>query len=397
MAAVLLFICAASFLWWLVLAMEWAAAARSTIELSDLPAPAALTIRLSVIIPARNEERTLERALASVLAALPEDGEAILVNDRSTDGTRSIAENMAGVDRRLTVLTVNHLPEGWLGKNHAMWEGYRVSTGDCLLFTDADVVFEPDCLRKAMFFCEKQGADHLVALPSIVTRGFWERTFVSFFSVLLMARYRMWRAPNPHSRFYAGVGAFNMVRRNLYEDSGTHEALREEAVDDLLLGRLFKRAGGRTIIVSGTKCLKVRWNFGLRGLMAGLEKNSFAVFDYNLVKAAVGIVVLLTGTMVPALAPVFLSLPAESSLMRFAALSGLCVWSIFALLYRLASYPTGASWLYFLTFPVGVFLLSWTIARSALLYHIRGGIKWRGTVYKKTGGKNPEAGSQNSE
>lgn len=395
MTAVLFFICVVSFLWWLELALEWAAAARSAVDLDGQPAPGRSTPRLSVIIPARNEENALERALTSVLAALPDNSEAILLNDRSTDKTGSIAKKLASADKRLRVLTIRQLPEGWLGKNHAMWEGYRISSGDYLLFTDADVIFEPGCLVKAVALCEDEGLDHLVATPEIVTKGFWERTFISFFSILLMARYRIWRAADPKSNFFAGIGAFNMVRRKTYEESGTHKALKGEAVDDLLLGRLMKQSGGRSKVVSGKKCLKVRWNIGLRGLMEGLEKNSFAAFDYSLPRVAVGTLVLISVTMVPILTPVFTGLSGEGVLASLAALAGFGVWSVFIVLYGLASYPTGASWLYFITLPAGVFLMLWTILRSALLYYVRGGVKWRGTVYKQVEVKNPESRIQN--
>jgi glycosyltransferase involved in cell wall biosynthesis len=387
MATVLFTICLISLLWWLELALEWATAASTAEDLARISVDEVPVSRLSVVIPARNEESTIEKALTSVLTALPERGEAILVNDRSTDGTGLIATSLADSDKRLTVLTIKRLPDGWLGKNHAMWEGYRISRGDYLLFTDADVVFEPGCLEKALVLCEKEDLDHLIATPSIITDGFWERTFVSFFSILLMARYRIWRAASPRSRFYAGIGAFNMVRRKLYEEAGTHGALKGEAVDDLRLGRLLKRSGGRSKVVSGIGCLRVRWNIGLRGLMEGLEKNSYAVFDYNLFKAAAGILVLLSGTLIPALAPFFLGFPGENLPLRLAAFSGLGAWCVFAALYRLASYPTGATWLYFITFPLGAFLLMWTILRSVVLYHARGGIKWRGTVYRKMEGE----------
>jgi len=397
MAAILLILCIISLSWWLQLALEWAGAAKKTVDLAEQPAIGAPIPRLSVVIPARNEEDTLERALSSVLAALPENSEAILVNDRSTDETGSIGARLADADGRLTILTVGKLPEGWLGKNHAMWEGYRVSAGDYILFTDADVIFEPFCLNRAVALCEAEGLDHLVAMPAIITSGFWERTFVSFFSILLMARYRLWRAADPRSRFYAGIGAFNMVRRKMYERAGSHEAIKGEAVDDLYLGRLLKRSGGRSKVVSGISCLRVRWNIGLLGLMEGLEKNSFASLEYSLLKAATAAVLLFTGTVVPVFAPLSLGLPGDDVLLQLAGLSGLGVLIVFAFLYRLASFPTGASWLYFLSLPIGVLLLLWTILRSALLYHARGGIKWRGTVYRQKGGKKKEAGMQNTE
>jgi len=383
MSAILLIVCVASFLWWMELAAEWASALKGAAGLAELKVPDSSTAGLSVIIPARNEERTLEQALTSVLSALPFRGEAILVNDRSTDGTLEIAHKLASSDHRLKVVDITDLPGGWLGKNHAMWQGYLVSKGGYLLFTDADVIFEQDCLVKAISLCEEEGLDHLVSTPTIITRGFWERIFVPIFAILLMSRFRIWRAANPQSRFYAGIGAFNLVRRTVYELAGTHEALKGEAVDDLYLGRLMKSTGGLVKVVSGAGCLRVRWNIGLRGLMEGLEKNAFAAFGYSLIRVVGGCLILPAATLGPALVPFSCILFGGSRILWFAALAGLGVWCSFAVLYRLASYATGDSWLYFTTFPVGVLLMIWTILRSAVLYHMRGGIKWRGTVYER--------------
>jgi len=375
-------ICMAAFLWWAQLALEWIAAARKGLDLSNEPVCPAACPRLSVIIPARDEEKYLREALSSVLGALPANGEVILVDDRSWDGTAKIARLLAASDTRLRVISIREVPDGWLGKNHALQEGFKVSRGDYFLFTDADVIFEPGCLEKALTLCEKESLDHLVATPAVITKGFWERTFVSFFSILLMSRFRIWRAADPHSRFFAGIGAFNLVRRSAYEKAGTHEALREEVVDDLLLGRLMKRSGGRSKVVSGEDCLKVRWNIGLPGLMTGLEKNAFAAFDYSLVKAAAGCFALMSVTDLPALVLVSHLLSGKIAPSQLAAATSLGVWCAFVPLYQLTSRSTGASWFYFLTFPVGAVLLTWTIIRSAFFYHIRGGIKWRGTLYQ---------------
>jgi glycosyltransferase involved in cell wall biosynthesis len=345
MSTFLLVLCIISLTWWLELALEWSVAAASSVDLAGQPVPNDPVPRLSVVIPARNEERTLEKALTSVLAALPDNGEAILVNDRSTDETGTIAARLAKYDRRLMILTISDLPDGWLGKTHAMWNGYQITTGDYLLFADADVIFEPSCLIKAVAYCEKEKLDHLVAAPKVVARGFWERTFVSFFTILLMARYRIWRAANPRSGFYAGIGAFNMVKREPYEKAGTHEALKWEALDDLFLGRLLKRSGARSKVVAGNSCLKVRWNAGLRGLIEGMEKNSFAAFDYSLPRVAVCTFTLFSGTVVPMFAPVCLGIPGRNAPLLLAGFTGLIVWGAFVVLYRLASYPNGISWL----------------------------------------------------
>jgi len=375
-------ICGASFLWWAELAFEWWLAARVGKDLADLPEPS-VDVSLSVIVPARNEEQNIEPALESILHALPGNGEVILVNDRSTDKTGLIAHRLAREDARLKVIDITEVPEGWLGKTNAMQVGYGVSTRDYLLFTDADIIFKSGCLARAVWFCQREGIDHLVATPRMITSGFWERVFVCFFSILLMSRFRIWRASISKSRSFAGIGAFNLVNRTAYEKAGTHLAIKGEVVDDLLLGRLMKSSGGKQQVVSGERCLQVRWHEGLRGLIHGLEKNAFAGFDYSPVHTVAGCIALILITVLPGILPIlYLTFP-DSGTSIFSAAAGSGVWISFAILYALISRASGIGRLYFLTFPIGSFLLVWTIIRSMILYYVHGGVKWRGTVYKR--------------
>jgi len=370
-----------SFVWWFELALEWWVAGRVGADLADLPEPTE-AVSLSVIIPARNEAKSLEQALRSLLKALPECGEAIVVDDRSEDETGSIARRLAGEEERLRVIRITEVPDGWLGKTHAMQVGYEASKGDFLLFTDADVIFKAGCLARAVQYCRREGIDHLVATPGMITKGFWERVFVGFFSILLVSRYRIWRAALPGSRHYAGIGAFNLVSRRAYQEAGTHKAIRDEVVDDLRLGRLMKRAGGRQRVVSGERCLQVRWNVGLGGLIRGLEKNAYAGFDYSAAATVAGCLSLILITFPPAFLPFLHAAFPPFGTDPVAAAAGTGVWFSFAVLYALTFRTMRMGWIYFLTFPLGSALLVWTILRSMVLYHVHGGVKWRGTVYK---------------
>ncbi len=386
MEIVILVICLAALLWWGELALEWWFASRSGVDLADLPEASGGDATLSAVVPARDEAAGLEEALGSLLEALPGGGEVILVDDRSSDGTGAVAASMALRDARLKVIHLTEVPEGWLGKNHALQAGYEASAGKYLLFTDADVVFHPGCLSRAVAYCEEKGLDHLVATPQMVTEGIGEKIFVLFFSIALVARYRLWRASLPRSRFYAGIGAFNLLRRSAYEGAGTHRAIRAEVVDDLELGRLVKGAGGKQKVVSGEKCLRVRWNVGLGGLIRGLEKNAFAGFDYHPARTVTGSAALLVLTLVPFLAPLWYLGFGAGSVWALSAGAGAGVWVSFAALYRLASGQRGVRWVWFPTFPAAAFLLTWAVIRSMVLYYRRGGVSWRGTVYRRDEG-----------
>lgn len=378
MESVLLWLSIISCAWWLWVALNWAVGARRMTGLGDQPVPdPALLPSLTVVIPARDEAAVITRSLATVLEGLPPGGEAILVDDRSRDGTGEIARGLASTDDRLRVITVEEVPDRWLGKNHALEVGAEAATGEWLLFTDADVHFGEDCMARALGFAQREGLDHLVAAPEMRTVGFWERTFEPFFIILLLTRLRVWRVNNPRSGSYFGVGAFNLVRRDSYAAAGGHEALKDEVIDDLILGRNLRRTGARQGIVGGRGYLWVRWNIGLAGLVRGVEKNAYAAFGYNPLKVVAGCIGLLSVTALPALAPTVLD--------GWRIIPGIGVWLAQALLYRMARSFTDAPWFYFLTFPLAAILIVYSIIRSAVLYHVRGGVVWRGTIYRKVG------------
>jgi len=363
--------------WWWV-ALEWSAGYRRMEDLADQPLPSLEDLpSLSIVVPARNESAVVEQSLASILKDAPPGSDVVLIDDRSWDGTREIVRRMAREDSRLKVLTVDQLPQGWLGKNHALQIGADESEGDWILFTDADVHFEPGCLARALDYARRSEIDHLVVAPRMKTHGFWERVFVSFFVVALLTWLRAWRVNQRGGRGFFGIGAFNMVRRPAYERAGQHEALKDEVIDDLVLGRNLRMTGSRQRIIGGKGCLWVRWNVGLWGLIKGVEKNAYAGFGYNPLRLILGCLALTAVTMVPA-ASLFMG---DAK----AIASGLGVYSAFAVCYRLAGRHSDVPWLYFVTFGLGAFLQVLAILRSAILYHVRGGVKWKGTVYKKVG------------
>ena len=219
--------------WWWV-ALEWSAGYRKMEDLADQPLTSFEDLpSLSIVVPARNESAAIEQSLASILKDAPPGSDVVLIDDRSGDGTREIVHRMAREDSRLKVLTVDQLPQGWLGKNHALQKGADESEGDWILFTDADVHFEPGCLARALDYARKSEIDHLVVAPRMKTHGFWERVFVSFFVVALLTWLRAWRVNQRGGRGFFGIGAFNMVRRPAYERAGQHAALKDEVIDDL--------------------------------------------------------------------------------------------------------------------------------------------------------------------
>ncbi|HSC72497.1 MAG TPA: glycosyltransferase family 2 protein, partial [Candidatus Methylomirabilis sp.] len=249
------------------------------------PGPACPRPPVSVIVPARNEAQSLPRSIPSLVGQSYPDLEVILLDDRSTDGTGRVIESLARAHPGLKVIRIAILPEGWVGKTHALWVGSERARGDWLLFTDADVVFHPQCLEAAVAYAEVHRLDHLVVIPRVETVGFWETTLVSCFGLLFSLAQRPWQASDPRSSASIGIGAFNLVRRSAYLAIGTHRALANAVVDDLALGKRVKQAGLRQAVVRGEPLIRVRWQVGLSGVVSGLEKNAFAGMEYSLVRA----------------------------------------------------------------------------------------------------------------
>ena len=331
-------------------------------QIADLPS-------LSVLIPACNEQDTLAAALRSLLAVDYPGLEVVLVNDRSQDATGDIMESLAAGDPRVTVVHIHNLPPGWLGKTHALQVASRQAKGEWLLFSDADVHFEPDALARAVSLAVSQHLDHLCLGPKIQGETFWEKIFTAFFCTAFFFRYRpdLVEQPGP---YYVGVGAFNLVRASVYQELGGHSALAMQVLDDMELGRLIKWRGFRQSFVGGGQSVRVRWAVGLRGQIGVLEKNAFGGLGYSLAFALLASLVTLIGSIAP----------------LWLLCTGHLGWGLLGLLSMqacaLASAPGLGSprWAGFF-FPLAGVLLVYIMLRSAWLCLSRGGIVWRGTFY----------------
>ncbi len=344
-------------------------------RVSEAGGPAFAYPRLSVIVPALNEAEKIRTGIASILAQNYPDLELVLVNDRSTDRTGEIMEELArGSGGRARVVHVRELPPGWLGKNHALQLGARHASGDWLLFTDADIVFDPSCMALAVAYAEAEGLDHLALGPAIPARGYWLTGFVCFFIWAFLTSQRPYKANDPRSNVGVGIGAFNLIRTSAYEAIGSHDAISLRPDDDVRLGMRVKLSGLRQQVLSGGELLKVDWYPSLRSAIQGLEKNAFAGLCYSLprVVAALGVLTLIT--VFPYLC---LTLARGRTRLLFGA--GIAIHlTHFAYVNR----RTGRQVAIFLpAFPLLSLLFSYTVLRAVWLTLRQGGIAWRGTHY----------------
>ncbi|WP_257463066.1 glycosyltransferase [Archangium lipolyticum] len=367
----LLLLTAASALYSLTMAVLLVRVMRAVPQLQRLNAPPpARWPRVSLIMPARNEEQTLESAMRSKLGNTYPELELVLVDDRSTDATGTLADTFARTEPRLQVVHVEYLPEGWLGKVHAMQRGMERASGEWVLFSDADVHLAPGALEKIIAYAEHEGLDHVCVLPEITCSGFvLQMALVSMFRLLCVST-RMWAVSDPRSSAAMGAGAFNLVRRSALERTPGLEWLKMEIVDDVALGMMLKRSGAKSAVLNGRNGVSLEFYPSLGAFIRAIEKSGASFPFPALLLGNLLLMVLECGF----LAGVFSGRPAL-------VLLGVGTWALGSVMTRAFSvwsgFPRGPAPLAFL----GVLPAAWAAIRSAVLALVRGGVMWRGTFY----------------
>jgi|SRR6185436_10248425 len=327
---------------------------------------------VSVIIPARDEERDIERSVRAMLAQTYPALEVIVVNDRSTDGTGAILERLASEDGRLVVLSGSEPPPGWLGKPAALHQGSLRARGELLLFVDADVVYAPDAVAAAVAYIEERGAPMITLLPHFEMRGFWEHVAMPNLPLFGFTMIPLWLVNRTRTPFLGlGGGAGNLVRREDYVTAGGHEALKAAVVDDVGLGRLFRSRGFRTEVVLANELVSVRMYHGLGEIVRGFTKNMFSVLGRSY---GLALVFLVLGAIFHLL-PYALALTGDRIAIATVLVIALTRSILFLALrcFRLDNALLGQ--------PLMVGVWGWILLRSLWFTGIRRRLEWRGRRY----------------
>jgi hypothetical protein len=380
-----------------VVAVELALGRRRIRDLRDVPPlDDAEAPMVSILVAALNEETTVAAAMQSLLSLDYPNYEVVAVNDRSTDRTGEILDALvwrglesASTDStgeaerglksaphegaKLRVVHINDLPEGWLGKNHALQTAADAARGELLLFTDADIHFERSALARAVRYMREHEIDHLAAIPRIAAPGIWIKLAVHFFSFAFAVFMKPWKAGDPKSSRHIGVGAFNLVRADVYRRAGGHTRIRMRPDDDIKLGKIVKQSGGKQELINAAGMLEVTWYPTVREFVRGLEKNTFSSLEYNapltlLVCAAA------VGFHIWPSAALFVTRGLERKLWSGVA-------AIQMLLLGAIARDAGDTPLLGIGYPVAAAIFTYTITAATLKTLVRGGIEWRGTHY----------------
>jgi glycosyltransferase involved in cell wall biosynthesis len=329
--------------------------------------------RISLIAPARNEERHIEAAVRSLARLDYPHLEITIINDRSTDRTGQILDALAAEFPQLRVVHITELPAGWLGKNYAMHLGAQASTEDWLLFTDADIVYEPTTLRRAMLYCQAHKIDHLAGWPDIYAPSWLLSAFMTTFAIYLFLFVRVWWIRNLKNSAHIGVGAFNLVKTSVYRAVGGHERIRMRPDDDLKLGKIIKSAGYQPDFVDARGLLSMETYRTVNELICALEKNAFSGTDYSVPLTVFSSFLSLLFLVWPFVAVFTLAGPARWIYLAVC----LSLWAMACGMARTLKAPLSCALIY----PLAVLLFVYIQWRTMLLNYYHQGIRWRDTHY----------------
>lgn len=333
-------------------------------------------IRISAIVPARNEEVNIEASVVS-LSAQPEIAEIIVINDQSTDHTGEILARLANTLPQLKILKAGALPEGWVGKNHAVWLGARVARCDWFLFSDADTVHLAGSAHRALEDARIYHAALVSYSPEQVTRTFAERSLIPFIYCRLARKFNFARVNDPSFPDAAANGQFLLIRRDAYEKIDGHRSVANSVLEDVALARRVKQAGFRLHFASGQGIARTRMYRDSRAMWEGWAKNLY---------------LLLGGTRRSAQRELVTAIPWLAAMLILAAIilrgevgRWLIAIAAVELLVRHVVYgreltSNRYSARFIIYYVAGVFLYAAAVIASTLKYR-RGKVAWKGREY----------------
>ncbi|MBD3272043.1 MAG: glycosyltransferase [Elusimicrobia bacterium] len=375
MMVLLIIILSFGYAYWTVQFLSALLILRKIKNLDDIPAKEhPLWPKISIIIPARNEEKTIEPALKTKLHSTYPNLEIIVVDDRSHDATPAILNGLAQTDPRLRVITISELPYDWMGKPYAMQQGFSASTGDWLLFTDADVFVSNQTLKKIITFVTDNQCEFVTIIPEFWSKNFILDILFAHFLRTLSVAGRLWAVPNKQSKAAAGAGAFNFVNRSAFAKTGGFAWLKYELVDDVALGQMMKKSGVSCAVLNGRRHVGLYFYGSLKHAITAAERIVYTPLGKNPIVLSIMACLIMIVETAPMI--VFFSwshyfiLYASTLLFLLAAGTGIMLNKWF-----------GRSMVTAFFFPVHACISAYSIARGVLCAYMHKGLIWRGRLY----------------
>ena len=339
--------------------------------------------KVSIIVPARNEGVAISKCLQSLLSQDYDNCEVIAVDDSSTDNTFSIISDLSKKNHTLTPIKCPPKPDEWVGKNWACFQGYKKSTGEILLFTDADTVHRPDVLSSAINTMMHDKIDALTLVPKLLCQDIITKFTLPVLSVFLHSRYSPLRVNNPNNNIGYFFGSFYLISKTNYEKIGTHEKVRRELVEDGALGRIVKEQGMNLRLVRGENYVEALWARDPRSLWHALRRIIIPLHTEKKKSA-----MMITAFIFFILMEPFLTLPLSLLYLSENPLKGpleiVCLWTIILILICAivqSRFGLLQKSIYGLGFVLGCTVITASFLMSAFSLKGNRTVKWRDRSY----------------
>ena len=336
---------------------------------------------VSVIVPARNEEAAIARCVESLLVQDYANYEVIVVDDQSTDATAQIVAELAAHDSRLRLVSGTPLPEGWLGKPHALSQGAAVARGEILILTDADTSHGPKSVSWAVTNLQDHHADMLSGYLDQEYGSLGETVIVPtmYAAMLLVPFYLLLRSKSPQLAF--AIGQYVAIRRDTLQGVGGYDAIKGSLVDDISMAKLVKASGYREVFLDANEAASCRLYSGYRDAFAGIKRSVYSALGGHPLPAAV-VSALVLGVIV---APAAVVLASYATLQLPVGLLAVAV-ALFAAQWALVVWDRDVPFLAFVLYPL-VFLNLVLILNASMLGTGFGrGVDWKGRLVRKPRG-----------
>ncbi len=342
---------------------------------------------VSIIIPARNEEKLIKKCLSSLLNQNHSNFEIIVIDDDSSDKTIDKIQSLTNTDK-IRIIKAGKKPEGWIGKNWPCYLGYKYSKGNYLLFTDADTIHSPSSIRNSLFTLLEEQLDVLTVVPNLIYPTFIVKMVLPILSIFMFSRYSPIRVNDPKIKLGYLFGSFFIMSKTIYEKVGTHESVKSEIVEDGALGKKIKECGFQLRMFRGEDTLSAYWARDFHTLWNSLKRLIIPMYFTNKINSiflTIGIFLLMVFPFV-VLACTFLNMLISNSInyffiMLLFVLSTLNVSLIYLTNYYQLKKAGTHRVKYFLGAPLGCLIVSISFMWSIISSEKKGVINWRNRIY----------------
>lgn len=339
---------------------------------------------VSVVIAAKDEGKHIEKTIQQLWKQTYKNVEIIFVNDRSCDETGIIMEKLKEQLKKeqgqvcYQTLHIEELPSGWLGKNHALYQGYLASRGEYLIFSDADIIFHENTISKVMKYVTTHQVEHLAMTPRFVCSSLVLKSFIHLFMVTFNILLTPWKVFEKGEKGKGvGVGAFNLIKKSVYEKLGTHQSFPMEPVDDITLGKRAHEVTDNQHFVIGKEWIEVEWYPNLKEAINGFKKNFFVAFDYKISNIIGFSIFLFLIGIYPFMGILFF----KNINWFISVLSWLLLGFLYLYNVRKVSFLSLRTVLEIILLPFTILFYIYMMCLSAYTTLKNGGIYWRGTFY----------------